>query len=100
MHGKAPDAGLRWGERVGFGITGSRGPRGSQRERRRPKGVVTYAETDAGDLCRQLEYLLQNYAAIKQQIGTVTIQDNVAFTADWLLGESRASSREPEDVVR
>ncbi len=67
---------------------------------RRPAGVVTYAEMDASDLCRQLEYLLHNYVAIKQQMRTETIQDNVALTADWLLGTSHVSSREPGDVVR
>jgi glycosyltransferase involved in cell wall biosynthesis len=56
---------------------------------RRPAGVVTYAEMDATNLCCQLEYLLQNYNAIKQQLRFETMQDHVALTADWLLDESR-----------
>ncbi len=55
---------------------------------RRPAGVVTYAEMDAADMCRKLEYLLQNYDVIKQQMRIETMQDNVGLTADWLLGES------------
>lgn len=66
---------------------------------RRPAGVVTYAEMDAADLCHQLEYLLQNYDAIKQQMCMVTPPDNIGLTADWLLGESRASFREQFDAV-
>ena len=54
---------------------------------RRPAGVITYAEMDAADMCSKLEYLLQNFDAVKQQLPLGTGQDNVALTADWLLGE-------------
>jgi len=54
---------------------------------RRPAGVITYAEMDAADLCLKLEYLLQNFDAIKQRTMLDSEQDNVKLTADWLLGE-------------
>ena len=52
---------------------------------RRPAGVITYAEMDAADMCRQLEYVIHNFDAIKQQTLMEAGQDNVALTADWLL---------------
>jgi len=54
---------------------------------RRPAGVITYAEKDAADMCVKLEYLLQNFDAIKQRTVVDSGQDNVKLTADWLLGE-------------
>ena len=54
---------------------------------RRPAGVITYAEMDAADMCRQLEYLMQNFDALKQQTFMDGAQDNVTLTVDWLLGE-------------
>ena len=54
---------------------------------RRPAGVITYAEMDAADMCRKLEYLLQNLDALKQLTLMEAGPDNVKLTADWLLGE-------------
>lgn len=55
---------------------------------RRPPGVITYAEMDAADMCCKLEYLMQNRGAIIDQIRMEPPPDNVALTADWLLGGS------------
>jgi len=63
---------------------------------RRPAGVITHDEMNAADMCRQLEYLLENYDAIKQQTLVEDTQDNVALTADWLLGESPDNSEETQ----
>jgi glycosyltransferase involved in cell wall biosynthesis len=59
---------------------------------RRPSGVMTYAEIDATDMCRKLEHLIQNRSAIIHQIRMEPVPDNVALTADWLLGESQDGS--------
>ena len=59
---------------------------------RRPSGVVTYAEMDAVDMCRKLEYLMKNRDAIIDQLQREPPPDNVALTADWLLGEKHAGA--------
>jgi glycosyltransferase involved in cell wall biosynthesis len=64
---------------------------------RRPVGTVTYAELDAADMCRKLEGVLQNYNANTRQF--CVDADNVALTADWLLGESRDSSEEKKVIA-
>ncbi len=60
---------------------------------RRPPGVVTYDEMDAADMCRKLEYLMQNRDAIVHQIRLDPPPDNVAMATDWLLGESHDGSK-------
>lgn len=55
---------------------------------RRPDGVITYSEMDAVDMCRKLEYLFDNMNDVKLNIRVDAPQDNVAYTSDWLLGES------------
>ncbi len=59
---------------------------------RRPAGVITYAEMDAADMCRKLDYLLQNFDTIKRKTLIESGQDNVALTVDWLLGESHGDA--------
>ncbi len=43
-------------------------------------------------MCRKLEYLVKNRDAIIDQLQREPPPDNVALTADWLLGETHASS--------
>lgn len=59
---------------------------------RRPPGVVTYVEMDAVDMCHKLEYLMQNRSAIIRQVSVEPMPDNVALTANWLVGESQNGS--------
>ena len=54
---------------------------------RRPAGVVTYREMDAADMCQKLEHLMQNRDTLIQQLQMDSPPDDVALTADWLLGE-------------
>ena len=42
---------------------------------------------DAADMCQKLEYLMQNRDTLIQQIQMDSPPDDVALTADWLLGE-------------
>src|ERR1700733_12291467 len=62
---------------------------------RRPPGVLTYAESDSGDLCGKLIFLVENYSAIKDKFEGQERSDNVALMADWLAGAT-SSEREPE----
>lgn len=56
---------------------------------RRSPGVVTYRETDAADLCTRLEYVVENYAQVKNRTRLEQAENNTARMADWLLDASK-----------
>jgi len=51
---------------------------------RRPRGTITYKETDAADLCAQLLFLIENESTIRASLERLERSDNVARMADWL----------------
>jgi glycosyltransferase involved in cell wall biosynthesis len=59
---------------------------------RRPRGVVTYRDTDAADMCAKLAYATEHIEEVKQgfrvQADGDSDDDNVGKMADWLSGES------------
>jgi len=59
---------------------------------RRPPGVVTYADTDADDMCAKLTYVVENLLEVKAALRNDPAVDNVARTADWLVRDSSKSS--------
>jgi len=63
---------------------------------RRPAGVVTYRETDAGDMSVKLDYVMQNLNAIKASLKQNDSEDKVGEKVDWLVsGPSSQSSAKP-----
>lgn len=60
---------------------------------RRPPGVVTYSEHDADDLSAKLQYVLDNYEAVKAQtrLPEQNRKNNTELMADWVLGTPRAA---------
>jgi glycosyltransferase involved in cell wall biosynthesis len=58
---------------------------------RRPQGVVTYAENDAGDLCAKLAYLMENRALVKSATVLPGAEDNTSRMADWVLQSTTPS---------
>jgi glycosyltransferase involved in cell wall biosynthesis len=60
---------------------------------RRPPGTLTYAETDAADLCAKLVSLVENYSAIKAGAERTERGDNVARMADWLASEPSSETK-------
>jgi glycosyltransferase involved in cell wall biosynthesis len=52
---------------------------------RRPHGVVTYADTDADDMCAKLMDVVENLPEVKAALRNDPAVDNVARTADWLV---------------
>lgn len=55
---------------------------------RRPEGVVTYRETDAGDMSDKLAYVIQNLNEIKASLKKNKSEDKVGEKVDWLVGGS------------
>ncbi len=53
----------------------------------RPPGVITYRFEDADDLCAKLEYVVENYGAVKRGLHPQGIEDNIERVAKWLLAE-------------
>ncbi len=66
---------------------------------RRPSGVLTYSELDAQDLCSKLLFLVEQYAAIKDQTRLDGVRSNTKLAADWLLGETGAGDPDELDHV-
>lgn len=60
---------------------------------RRPPGTLTYAETEATDLCAKLVSLVENYSAIKASLERIEHGDNVARMADWLASEPGSETK-------
>jgi glycosyltransferase involved in cell wall biosynthesis len=63
----------------------------------RPPSVITYPETDAGELCARMLDLLENRESVRERLshyGDQSTDDNVGRMADWLAGEPVAISRE------
>jgi len=71
---------------------------------RRPKGVVTYNDTDAADMCAKLIYATQHIEEVKLGIPTQgsedNASDNVGKMADWLSGESFAEANREVLAIR
>jgi glycosyltransferase involved in cell wall biosynthesis len=62
---------------------------------RRPSGVLTFAEGNAEDLCRKLEFLTDHHESIKRALHAEPQQNNTSRTADWLIQTAMPSiSRE------
>lgn len=57
---------------------------------RRPPGVVTFRFGDAADLCAKLQYVVDNYDAVKRATQLLTVEDNIERTAAWLLTSGTA----------
>jgi glycosyltransferase involved in cell wall biosynthesis len=55
---------------------------------RRPQGVITYRETDAGDMSAKLEFALANLAQIKSSLQQGESEDKVGEKVDWLVGNT------------
>jgi glycosyltransferase involved in cell wall biosynthesis len=60
----------------------------------RPPGVVTFREDDAIDLAQKIEFVMTHYDSVKKQTCLEGAEDNIARTADWLLGESAQNAQE------
>jgi glycosyltransferase involved in cell wall biosynthesis len=54
---------------------------------RRPGGVVTYADTDAGDMVAKLVDVTRRLDEIKASLRVDADDDNVGLMAGWLVGE-------------
>jgi glycosyltransferase involved in cell wall biosynthesis len=68
---------------------------------RRPPGTLTYAETDAADLCAKLVFLVENYTALKASLDQLEREDNIARMADWLAGEPGSRTKtEVQQVIQ
>ena len=52
----------------------------------RPANVITYREGDAADLCAKLISVVEGYEPSKRGAQLEAGEDNIARTADWLLG--------------
>jgi glycosyltransferase involved in cell wall biosynthesis len=59
---------------------------------RRPAGVVTYEDTDAGDMVEKLRDVTTRLEEIRSSLHVDADDDNVGLMADWLVGESNASA--------
>lgn len=55
---------------------------------RRPEGVITYEDTDAGDMVEKLVYATDHLGQIKSSLQLEAEEDNVGHMADWLTGKS------------
>ncbi|MBV9181329.1 MAG: glycosyltransferase family 4 protein [Acidobacteria bacterium] len=55
----------------------------------RPRGVLTYRETDVQDLCARMSYLMENRSSVNVSLGTQE-KDNVSTMADWITNDSAA----------
>ena len=53
---------------------------------RRPAGVVTYRDTDAGEMVEKLRFVREQYEKVQQSLQSDTGDDNVGRMADWLVG--------------
>jgi len=51
---------------------------------RRPKGVVTYRDTDAMDMAEKLRYVVEHFAEVHSGLEVEASTDNVSRMADWL----------------
>ncbi|HYX69841.1 MAG TPA: glycosyltransferase [Terriglobales bacterium] len=60
----------------------------------RPASVVTYRENDAADLADKLKFVMTHYGSVKKQTCLAEGEDNIARTADWLLGERPRAAQE------
>ncbi len=56
---------------------------------RRPEGTVTFRFDDAEDLCAKLEYVVENYAKVKESTRALKVDDNVGRAAEWVLNADR-----------
>jgi glycosyltransferase involved in cell wall biosynthesis len=55
---------------------------------RRPQGVITYEDTDAGDMAATLVYATDHLSQVKSLLRLEAGEDNVGLMADWLAGKS------------
>ena len=57
---------------------------------KRPAGVLTYADTDATDMCQKLVYATENYeeltSGLRSNRNGTAEEDNIKLMADWLSG--------------
>jgi glycosyltransferase involved in cell wall biosynthesis len=53
---------------------------------RRPRGVVTYSDTDAAEMSEKLIYVTRHYQQVKEGLPLEAGDDNVGRMADWLAG--------------
>jgi glycogen synthase len=58
---------------------------------RRPSGVVTYSDTDAGDMCTKLAYVVENLPEVRSGLVIEPAADNVSRMAEWLLDHKPAT---------
>jgi glycosyltransferase involved in cell wall biosynthesis len=58
---------------------------------RRPRGVVTYSDTDADDMCDKLLAVTARYDEVKAGLSLNLHDDNVGAMADWLAGRQTES---------
>lgn len=67
---------------------------------RRPAGVLTYRDMDAADMAAKLQYVMDNYAAVKAttRLPDHSLKNNTELMADWILGTPRAA--QAASVVR
>jgi glycosyltransferase involved in cell wall biosynthesis len=64
---------------------------------RRPRGVVTYCDTDAIDMCEKLLAVTARYSEVKTGLVLDKYDDNVGTMADWLLG--RQSEKQETEML-
>ena len=55
---------------------------------RRPNGVITYIDTDAGDMVDKLTYVIQHLDDLRSHLQPDATEDNVGQMVDWLIGKS------------
>jgi glycosyltransferase involved in cell wall biosynthesis len=69
---------------------------------RRPRGVVTYRDTDAADMCAKLVYATEHIEDVKHGIPAQAgdDDDNIGKMADWLSGESVVATNREIVAVR
>ena len=66
---------------------------------RRPQGVITYEDTDAGDMVAKLVYATDHLGQIKSSLHLEAGDDNVGLMADWLAGKSVVPATESAVAV-
>lgn len=59
---------------------------------RRPAGVVSYNDIDAGDMAEKLIHVTRNYQEVKAGLRLESVGDNVGRMADWLAGRPAATA--------
>ena len=53
----------------------------------RPRGVITYADGSADDLCEKLNIVARHYEEVKRKTKLEDVPDGIEQTADCLLDE-------------